>query len=90
MNKQSRPEPKIILSAGEVSTYVVCPEAWRLERELGSSGNRQDTKRALQGKQLHANWAENVNEARHLLYGVRLILYLVILAILTLVYVIRS
>ena len=90
MNQKSEPERKIIISAGEVATYVVCPEAWRLERDLGSSGNRQATKRTLKGQELHANWAEMVDEARHLLYGVRLILYLVVLAILTLVYVMSS
>jgi hypothetical protein len=90
MTQESRREPKTILSAGEVATYVVCPEAWRLEREQGSSGMREPTKRTLEGKQLHANWAETVDEARHLLFGVRLILYLVVLAILSLVYVMSS
>jgi len=86
MTQESGPEPKVILSAGEVATYVVCPEAWRLEREHGNREIRHPTSRTLEGRQLHANWAEMVDEARHLLYGVRLILYLVVIAILSLVY----
>jgi len=90
MTQESRSELNVILSAGEVATYVVCPEAWRLEREQNTSGDvRQATKRTLEGRQLHANWAEMVDEARHLLYGVRLILYLVVIAILSLVYIMR-
>jgi hypothetical protein len=90
MTQESSPEPKVILSAGEVATYVVCPEAWRLERENVTGEVRQATSRTLEGRQLHSNWAGMVDEARHLLYGVRLILYMVVIAILSLVYVMSS
>jgi len=90
MNQKLTTKRKVILSAGEVATYVVCPEAWRLERIQGSTGSRHATKRTMEGRQLHASWAEMVDEARHLLYGVRIILYLLVLAILSLVYIMRN
>jgi hypothetical protein len=88
MNKKSKPtRDRTIISAGEVATYVVCPESWRLERLHGTSGSDR-SENSRMGKRLQTSWAENLDEARYLLIGVRIILYLVILAILSLLYLI--
>jgi hypothetical protein len=82
---------KIILSAGEISSYIVCPEAWRLGRLHGDAGAaRGSTDRTKRGREMHASWADRVDEARYLLLGIRVLLYLLILAILILVYIMRG
>ena len=81
-------EGNVIISAGEVATYVVCPEAWRLEVSQGRAG--RNSSRSNRGRKLHALWAYNIDEAHHLLVGVRVLLYLLVTAILVLFFVLNK
>ncbi len=49
-------EKKRIITAEEVSNYVVCPEAWRL-KDLGK-GQKQYSERKEKGLQLRKEWTE--------------------------------
>jgi hypothetical protein len=77
----------VIISAGEVATFVVCPEAWKLEIENVSA--RRNTSRSRRGRRLHATWSYNVDEAHSLLVGVRVLLYLLVTAVLALIFILN-
>ena len=40
---------KFILSAGEISTYEVCPEAWRLSHVQKAGQNQETPKKSKEG-----------------------------------------
>lgn len=46
-----------ILSADEIATYVVCPEAWRLKR-LDEGRTREETERSVRSRELRKEWVE--------------------------------
>ena len=71
---------KIILSAGEVGTYTTCPEAWRLE--VVERIRPEHGAEVRQGEELHKEWAWQLDEAMYFTRSVRLILFLIILALL--------
>ena len=70
---------KYILSAGEIGSYVVCPEAWRLSKV--SQVRPIHTETVEQGNQLHKEWSKSVDEAMYFTKSVKLILTMTILAI---------
>ena len=71
---------KIILSAGEVGSYTTCPEAWRLE--VVERIRPQSSVDAQKGEELHEKWASDLDEAMYFTRSIRLILFLIILALL--------
>ncbi len=81
---------KNIITAGEVASFVVCPEAWRLQQVArvrpAYTPSKQASEGSRQGKHLHKEWAKTLEEAQFLIRGVRLIVYLIGIAVLTLVY----
>lgn len=77
MSKQQR---KRILSAGEISAYVVCPEAWRLQALERVKNSKNASMR--EGKLLHKLWAKQYEEVIYFGQRVRFVLTLVIVAIL--------
>lgn len=72
-----------IISAGEISTFVVCPEAWRLARvkkvdTLQSPGGKR-------GQSLHEAWNVDVSEAFFLTRSIKFIMLLILLSLLVFV-----
>jgi hypothetical protein len=79
-----------IVSAGEVAAYALCPESWRLEYlQANEPSAIKYPEQSEAGLKLHREWAKNVDEAQYLIKGMRLIIYLIGLAVLTLVYVMK-
>jgi hypothetical protein len=70
---------KGIISATEVAGFIVCPEAWRLQRTTDIL--KGDTSISTEGIELHKAWAASVEEAHHLIIGIRVILYLLAVAV---------
>lgn len=70
---------RYILSAGEVSAYIVCPESWRLkvvERTAAAQSRRSEL-----GRELHQDWATTIDESAFLLKGTKVIMAMVVIAI---------
>ena len=57
---------KFILSAGEISTYEVCPEAWRLSHVQKVGQNKETPKKSKEGTIHHNQWTEDVEKAVNL------------------------
>lgn len=74
---------RFILSAGEIASYTVCPEAWRLKEIQQVNSLYVDS--IKKGKDLHHEWAADVHEAMFFTRSVRLILLLITLVILVFV-----
>lgn len=77
---QLSPNGKYILSAGEIASYTVCPEAWRLVsvvkiRPVGAKESEE------LGQELHQEWAALYDQSVFLKRGARLILILTMLAL---------
>lgn len=70
---------KAIFSAGEVGSYVVCPESWRLANLQGSPIIVHP--HAEQGERLHQEWAASSYEGIRLSGGIRLVLLLLALGL---------
>ena len=70
---------RFIISAGEVGSYTVCPEAWRRKRI--QKVKRSDSESMTTGEQLHRAWAEGFDEAVYLSRAMRLVLLLIALSI---------
>ena len=70
---------KFIISAGEVGAYTVCPEAWRLKSVAKAQFVKNE--QVDLGRQLHAEWAKNYEEALLLARGVRIIVALLVIAV---------
>ena len=65
---------RYILSAGEIASYVVCPEAWRLKTVEKANLILPDNVR--EGNKLHKEWAAEVDEAMYFTRGTRVVLFL--------------
>ena len=70
---------KYILSAGEIASYTVCPEAWRLNLQPDVTPIR--TKSVDEGHRLHEEWMKSLDNAMFFTRGVRLIVLLIVLSI---------
>jgi hypothetical protein len=69
---------KFIIAAGEVGSYVVCPEAWRLAqikkvKPVPSRSMRKGTK-------LHNKWDEEVTQVRKFSRSIRISAWLLLIA----------
>ena len=71
---------KYILSAGEIGSYVVCPEAWRLRTVEQIKGRKGES--TAKGKDLHQEWVKRYDETVFLRRSARLIVLLVLCAVL--------
>ena len=71
---------KFILSAGEIGSYTVCPEAWRLT-SMRSKKNSA-SKNSKVGEELHRTWASDNDEVIFLTKGAKLVIFLIILTLL--------
>ena len=70
---------KAIITAGEVGSFTVCPEAWRLtavkrRRPLVESS-------VTQGQAKHEEWVEGCDESLYLARSARLIVLLLLIAL---------
>lgn len=73
---------KYIISASEVGSYVVCPEAWRLKSlQRKPSTEARHRERSARGDALHREWANTVSESQYLSRGIRIVILLVLIAI---------
>jgi hypothetical protein len=72
---------KYIISAGEVGSYSVCPEAWRLQM-IEKRTATQGAETSATGSQLHKEWATELSEAVYLTRTIRLVVLLILLTIL--------
>lgn len=70
---------KFIISAGEIGSYTVCPEAWRLKVLEGVE--RSASSSVIKGSELHREWAKNYDEAAYLSRGLRIVLLMLVAAI---------
>ncbi|MCB0317138.1 MAG: hypothetical protein KDD56_00170 [Bdellovibrionales bacterium] len=76
---------KYIIPAGEIGSYTVCPESWRLssvEKKLSSKAAATKA-----GVKMHKNWAKTFEEAADLTLHLRVLLYLVAAAILGFIFI---
>lgn len=71
---------KYILSAGEIASYTVCPEAWRLK--MVENANSIYIDNVKKGRELHQEWSADLDDAIFFTKGTTLILLLISLAIL--------
>lgn len=70
---------KYILSAGEIGSYTVCPESWRLSAvEKVKTSHTENDRR---GRDLHRTWAESIDEASYLRHRAQFLLFLLSLTI---------
>jgi hypothetical protein len=68
---------KFIISAGEVASYTLCPEAWRLMYVANKATEKNVSKNTnIAGIEKHKEWSQDVSEARHLIRGIRILIYL--------------
>ena len=65
---------RFILSAGEIGTYTVCAEAWRLKTLERAKSTHADS--VIEGQALHHQWAKKFDEAQYLNERVRFVLAL--------------
>jgi len=70
---------KFILSASEVGSYVVCPEAWRLIVIEGTKTAQSN--KALEGQKQHQKWADDYSESIYLGRAIRTVLLTLALGI---------
>lgn len=70
---------KYILSAGEIGTYTVCPESWRL-RVIEKIKTSKSSDSEL-GEKLHKEWANQFEEALFFNRGTRILVCLAAIAI---------
>lgn len=77
-------EGKFIISAVEVSTFVVCPEAWRIK--TFSKTKQQQSAAACEGSDLHRQWAERYGEVIDLLWRTKLVICLIVIMIVLFLY----
>ena len=70
---------KYILSAGEVASYVVCPEAWRLNCRSDVDPILSPSVR--EGTRLHEEWTQSLKEAMYFTSRVRVLLMLIIITV---------
>lgn len=80
---------KYIIPAGQVGTFIVCPEAWRYEaiefkNTKTKSAKVRNSLKSQQGRELHLAWAEKFDRYFFLLKGAKYILRLIILALIVL------
>ena len=71
---------KYIISAGEIASYTVCPDAWRLSVQHKAVPIHVEA--VEQGNRLHEEWAKNLHEAMYFTRSVKLILLLIVLTLL--------
>jgi hypothetical protein len=77
---------RYIISAGEIASFVVCPEAWRLKMiEKRTAINMASVKA---GDHLHKQWAADLGEAVYFTRSTKIILMLIglLLAVFALTY----
>ena len=70
---------RYILSAGEIASYTVCPEAWRLKTI--ERVDPQLSENMAVGEQAHREWSSDLDEAMYFTRSVRLILVLLAVVI---------
>ena len=75
---------RIILSAGEVGAYTVCPEAWRLKVLEKIKGPVALS--VVAGQELHHEWANKFDESAYLFHRIRFVILLLIAATLLAIY----
>ena len=75
---------KYILSAGEISSYIVCPKSWHLEYVENQKPKHEKSKQ--EGSKLHVEWLIRANEALFFTWGTRLIIYMLMLIILVYIF----
>lgn len=69
---------KYILAAGEIGTYTVCPESWRLS--IVEKVKLEEGQASARGSKLHKEWATLYEDATYFARSARL-LVIVMLAL---------
>ena len=72
------PEGEFILSAGEIGSYTVCPEQWKLKAVDRVRGKR--ARSIEEGQKLHEQWAKTYDESVDLARGARYIILFLLVA----------
>lgn len=68
-----------IISAGEVGIYVVCPQAWYLEKVKSLSP--EITPQMAEGKKEHKVWESDLNEAVIYTWASKVIILLIVILV---------
>jgi hypothetical protein len=75
---------KIILAAGEIGAYTVCPESWRLRSLEKVQGPKLES--VHEGQVQHHAWADQFDESAYLFARIRFVISLLIAATLMFIY----
>ena len=86
-NIKEKNSKKGLISAGEVGTYVVCPESWRLQHIENEKGDLINLENSLKGKKLHEEWSKKFDESFYLLKGAKIALIMIIMAIFLVIFI---
>ncbi len=70
---------KMIISASEVGTYVVCPESWRLRNVIKTESEKPIS--VEKGEALHDEWSDEYNQLLTFQRFIRIIGMLLVLAL---------
>lgn len=73
---------KYILSANEIATYVVCPEAWRINNQETNIYKKSEyhIKKSKTSNKIHDSWAENFKDA---VFFTRSTIFIIVLMVVT-------
>ncbi len=66
---------KFIIAAGEVATYVTCPESWRLTHVENQDPITSTSVKI--GNKLHQKWDREIQEVVHFSTGLKVVIWLV-------------
>jgi hypothetical protein len=72
---------KHIISAGEVGSYVVCPEAWRLSNLNPQTPQTKQSKKIKDGNDLHVEWDKQIEQLRYFSTSIRLTIILLVISV---------
>lgn len=70
---------KYILSAGEISTFVLCPESWRLSKV--ENKRVLITENSKKGTLDHKKWEKDLDLAKKFTWASRVIVLLIVIII---------
>ena len=77
-------DDEFILSAGEISTYILCPENWRLN-QIENIKPKQ-SRESKEGTVEHQSWTKELNDAIYYTWASRIIILLMFLIVIVYIF----
>jgi hypothetical protein len=78
-----------LLTATQLSAYVVCPEAWRLKHLEKEPSERQVSSRQDRGKAMRKEWVQQQDLSRTLRFYAKVV-YLLLVALVIIVFLLEQ